>query len=151
MAASITRAELFRFIDRQRLAVQASISPKLAPQAALIGIAVTERLEIIFDTLRSARKYPNLIANPAIALVIGWDGEITLQYQGIAQEIRTDSPSRWKEAYFRKWPDGREREKWPGIAHFAVRPTWMRYSDFASSPPLIREFDATSLELDGPL
>jgi hypothetical protein len=28
---------------------------------------------------------------------------------------------------------------WPGITHFLVRPTWIRYSDYNPSPPLIEE------------
>jgi len=34
------------------------------PQAALMGFAVTRELEIVFDTVRSSRKYANLKDNP---------------------------------------------------------------------------------------
>jgi hypothetical protein len=43
-----------------RYGVVSSISSTGAPQSALVGIAVTDQLEIIFDTLRSTRKYENL-------------------------------------------------------------------------------------------
>ena len=42
-------------------------------------------------------------------------------------------------------PDGRQREAWPGITYFRVRPTWIRYVDFNSDPPLIVEFDQAQL------
>jgi len=71
------------------------------PQSALVGIAVTQELEIVFDTLNSSRKYRNLIQHPSCSLVIGWDGEQTVQYEGIAtehkgQELkRPESPISW--------------------------------------------------------
>jgi general stress protein 26 len=41
------------------------------PQAALMGFAVTPKLEIIFDSVRSSRKYSNLKENPRVAWVVG--------------------------------------------------------------------------------
>jgi len=46
-----------------------------APESALVAIAVTEDLEIVFDTLDSTRKYRNLISNPKASVVVGWEGE----------------------------------------------------------------------------
>ena len=124
------KEELFDFIAKHDLAVLASVSPSQGPQAALMGIAVTEELEIVFDTLKTSRKYRNLILNPRIAFVIGWENEITVQYEGQAEELHEPTLPLYKEIYFQKWPDGREREKWPDICYFRVRPTWIRYSDF---------------------
>ena len=66
-----------------------------------------------------------------------WRGEITVQCEGVAEETDLDL---YKEAYFQKLPDGRDRLKWPGIAYFVVRPTWIRYSDFLARPAVIEEF-----------
>jgi hypothetical protein len=66
-----------------------------------------------------------------------WADETTLQYEGIAEETTDDH---YKEAYFKKMPDGRERLSWPGIAYFVVRRKWLRYSDFEARPPVIEEF-----------
>jgi uncharacterized protein YhbP (UPF0306 family) len=126
----MTKEELFCFIARQDLAVLATNSPSNAPQAALMGIAVTPELELIFDTVKSSRKYPNLIANPRVALVIGWNNEITVQYEGQASELQGEELKRCKEIYFQKWKDGPVREKWPGIVYFVVRPKWIRYCDY---------------------
>jgi hypothetical protein len=43
------------------------------------------------------------------------------------------------------FPDGRERLTWPGLIHVRVRPRWLRYSDFSSTPPLIVEMAAIDL------
>src|SRR5439155_24498926 len=88
-AMTLTRDELLRFMSTQRLAVQSSVSAAGAPQAAVVGIAVSDQFGIIFDTLASTRKVPNLRANPRIAFVIGGltDGdERTVQYEGVADE-----------------------------------------------------------------
>jgi len=126
----MTRAELLSFIRRHRYAVQASTAGDGAPQAAVVGIAVTDELELVFDTLGTTRKAQNLRRNPRIALVVGWDEEQTVQLEGVADEPTGADLARVKRAYFDAFPDGPEREQWPGITYVRVRLTWARYSDF---------------------
>ena len=122
-----------------KLAVLSTVSTGNSSQSALIGIAVTPDLEIVFDTVKSSRKYPNLIATPACSLVIGCSSEQTLQYEGRARELTGDEPAPYQEIYFEAWPECRQHLSWPGISYFAVRPQWIRYSDFDQNPPLIHE------------
>lgn len=145
---SITTAELLAFLRTQRLAVQASRGPDDSVQAAIIGIGVTDTLEIVFDTLATTRKARNLRVSPRLALVIGgWTSgdERTVQYEGIADEPAGTELDRLKAAYFDAWPDGRSRANWPGLTYVRVRPTWIRYSDYNQSPPLIAEFAGQEL------
>ena len=138
----MTEAELYTFMAKQKLGVLGTISQTASPESALVGIAITPQLEIVFDTVKSSRKYPNLIARPACSFVIGGWGatEQTIQYEGEAEELKSPELNRYQEIYFRAWPDGPARSSWPGIVYFVVRPTWIRYSDFDQDPPLIREF-----------
>jgi hypothetical protein len=148
----MTPQELLAFMRTHRLAVQASVAPLGAPQAALVGFAVTDTFELVFDTLATTRKLINLRANSRVALVIGgWvDGdERTLQIDGVADEPQGTDRERIMETYFRAWPDGRARQGWPGLTYVRVRPTWMRYSDFDQQPPLVVEFDAEQLAVNG--
>jgi len=69
----------------------------------------------------------------------GWGGEQTVQYEGLASEPRGAEFSRFQQAFFAVWPHGPSRLTWPGIAYFAVKPRWVRYSDFDQSPPQIVE------------
>jgi len=135
----MTTEEIYNFIQQHKLGVLATVSPSSLPEAAVVGIAVTSDLELVFDTLGESRKCENLRHNPKIAFVIGWDDEITLQYEGEADEPEGNELKLYKHVYFQKWPEGVEREKWPGITYFRVRPTWMRYSDFKKNPPQIIE------------
>jgi uncharacterized pyridoxamine 5'-phosphate oxidase family protein len=127
----MTTQFLFDFIAKNKYAVLATVAPDNSPEAAVIGIAATKDLKIIFDTVSTSRKYQNLIKNPSIAFVIGWDDEQTVQYEGIAKIPDTNELDGLLKIYFEVFPDGRERkENWKDIVYFYVEPKWIRYSDF---------------------
>ena len=146
----MAKAELFAFLSSCKLGVLGSVSPEGVPQAALVGIAVTKELEIIFDTLDTTRKYRNLAANCRASFVVGWEGEKTVQFEGEAFLPKGDELARYKEIYFETWPDGPARQSWPGITYFVVRPRWIRYSDFDQRPPKIEELSFWSAVDRGP-
>jgi len=133
------RKAIHSFVSGFRYGIVSSVAADGSPQSALVGIAVTPQLEIVFDTVKSSRKYPNLVVRPRCSFVVGWGGEQTVQYEGIAAEPAGAELEHYREAYFAVWPDGPSRLSWPGIAYFAVKPLWIRYSDFGQSPPLIVE------------
>jgi Pyridoxamine 5'-phosphate oxidase len=133
------KTSIYAFMAGYRYGVVSSIAANRVPQSALVGIAVTPELEIVFDTLNSTRKYKNLIKRPSCSFVVGWGGEKTIQYEGIAKEPKGAELERCQEVYFAVWPDGLARMSWPGIAYFLVRPKWVRYSDYDQNPPLIEE------------
>jgi pyridoxine/pyridoxamine 5'-phosphate oxidase len=136
----MTRDDFVAFVRRHRWAVQASVAAGGAPQAAVIGIAVTDGMELVFDTLETTRKCRNLRRDPRIALVVGWDDAETVQIEGVADEPLGAELAAAKAAYFAAFPDGPTREAWPGITYFRVRPTWLRYSDFrGDGPPRVVE------------
>jgi len=132
------RSELVAFLRRYRLAVEATVGEH-GPQAAVVGFAVSDALELVFDTIESSRKLRNLRADPRIALVVGWDHEITAQIEGVADVPAGAELERLREVYFATYPDGRARLAWPGITHVRVRPTWIKYSDFTRDPPRVVE------------
>jgi len=128
--------------------VQSSVSQLSAPQAAVVGIAVTDRFEVVFDTLDSTRKAKNLRVNEHIALVIGGltpGDERTAQYEGIADVPTGEELHRLTALYYTVYPDGPSRASLAGLIYVRVRPTWIRYSDYNVDPPLIVEFRADQL------
>ncbi len=128
----------YDFLRDKKLGVISTLGPE-APQSALVGIAATPDLRLIFDTVETSRKFANLMRYPACSFVIGWKGEQTLQYEGFAERVTSHADNPDLAAYFAAWPDGVDRLNWPGIAHFVVTPLWLRYSDFAQNPPRIEE------------
>jgi hypothetical protein len=133
----MSKAELFEFMRRHKFAVISSVTREHTPESAVVGFAVTPELEIVFDTVRSSRKYGNLKANPATAVAL-WTGEATAQYEGVAAEPDGAERDRCREIYFETFPDGRDRLSWEGITHFVIRPKWIRYSNFQTRE--IQEF-----------
>lgn len=142
------RDTLLTFMRQELYAVQASVSALGAPQAAIVGVIVSDKFEVFFDTLATSRKTVNLRQNAAAALVIGpaaSGSERTVQLEGPADEPTGADLDRLLELYFARFPDGRERQKWPGITYWRVSPTWLRYSDYSVDPPEIVEFKASDL------
>jgi hypothetical protein len=133
------RVLLYSFLMRQRYGVVSSVAGDGTPQSALVGIAVTPELEIVFDTLKTSRKYANLGARSTCSFVVGWSGEQTVQLEGIAWEPSGADLEQYQKIYFAVWPDGRARRDWPEIAYLVVRPRWIRYSDYDQTPPGIEE------------
>jgi hypothetical protein len=144
----VTRGQLLDFLRAHRYAVQASVGRKTGAQASVVGIAVADNFEIVFDTLETSRKARNLVHDQRIAFVIGGgDGEErTVQYEGLAERIAA-ADKRVEDLYFRVFPGGRDRLAWQGILHITVRPTWLRYSDFRTNPPLIVALDDAELQV----
>jgi len=136
----MTLEEVFDIAKRKRFLVVSTVNESGAPEAALMGFALTSANEIVFDTLASSRKAVNLARDPAAALVIGWDDNISLQIEGPARRPVGDDLASAKAAYFREWPDGRARENWPDIAYVVVKPNWVRYSNYAAGPPVVEEY-----------
>ncbi len=134
-------SDIHNFLTGSRLGVLGTVSPEGKPQNALVGYAVTPELEIVFDTVKSSRKYRNLGVNRNCSFVAGWSGEQTVQYEGVATELAPPHLETYLRTYFEVWKDGPARMSWPDIVHFVLKPTWIRYSDFDARPALIFEID----------
>jgi general stress protein 26 len=131
--------EVYRFMSGEQLAVLSTVGGEEQPEAALVGFAVTPKLELIFDTVKESRKYPNLKKNPRMAWVIGCTTEVSVQYEGVAEELEGEELAKYKKTYFAKFLDGPARESWPGITYFVVRPKWVRFCDYNPATRRIEE------------
>jgi len=143
-----TRTQLLQFLRHHRLAVLASVAASGGAQAAVVGIAVTDTFEIVFDTLDTTRKVQNIAEDPRVALVVGGvlEGEEqTVQYEGVADRPTGVELQPLQELYLRTFPDGRDRLTWPGIMYVRVKPLWVRFSDYRTTPPTIVELDHVAL------
>jgi general stress protein 26 len=137
---SMTKDFLFNFIRKHNYGVLSTVSADNTPQSAYLGIAVTPELKIIFDTVSDSRKYRNMLIHPAVSLVIGWDNEQTIQYQGTATIPDSDELELLLPIYFSTFPDGKIRkDTWKNIAYFCIEPKWIRYSDFNEATRTIEE------------
>ena len=150
----MTREQLLSFIRSNPLATVSTVSIRGAAQAALVGVATSDGFELVFETLDTSRKFLNIRANARVAIVFGAAGpyetgkhdERCVQYEGVAEIPSGDERKRLQETvYFGQFPDGRSRADWPHMAYVRLRPTWIRYSDYNISPPLIVELEGAKL------
>jgi general stress protein 26 len=144
----MTRAELLVFLRSHRYAVQSSVSAHHVPQSAVVGVAVSDAFEVVFDTLRRSRKAQNLAVNPAIALTFGSlepEASRTVQLEGRAEILEKPERDPLVALYLAVFPDGRDRQAWPELIYIRVRPLWVRDSDYAVTPPRIDEWGHEAL------
>jgi general stress protein 26 len=141
----LTPAQLLSFMRAQPWAIEASVTPDGAPEAAVVGVAVTDRCELLFDTQSESRKHKNLLSNPRVAFVIGWEHERTVQYEGVAELPPAAELAGVQAYYVDRFPDGPTRQTWPDLVYWRVRPTWIRYSNLNVSPPIVQEWDAAAI------
>ena len=148
LSSMITRAELLAFMRSHRLVVESSVHPEGGPQSAVVGVAVSDDFEIVFDTLEGSRKAESLRHHPEIAFVFadltGKD-ERTVQCEGVVGQATAADLERLIDLYLEVFPDGRERQKWPGLIYVTTRLTWLRYADYNQNPVEILEFDGEAL------
>jgi hypothetical protein len=135
--ASRTPAELYEFIRHSHHAVIATAGSG-GPEAALMDIAVTPELEIIFETTDATRKIRNMQDDSRVAFVINWENNRTLQYEGVVDEPLGREQERIIGHFFSVFPNKLSHRHWPGNHYFRVRARWIRYSDY-NSPRLVEE------------
>jgi len=134
------KEEVLKFIKKHDLAVVATVSVENKPQASVVEFGELDDLAIIIDLLKTSRKYKNLQSNRNVAVVIGWDDNITVQMDGIAHELSGEELEKAKIAYFVKNPRAKKWANNPDIVYYVLKPYWIRYSDVTKHPWLIEEF-----------
>jgi len=136
----MTKEELIVYVSARQFTVISTIGEDY-PESACIEFG-NEGLTLIFDTNRASRKFKNLQKSPKVSLVIGWEDERTVQYEGVATLLE-DGPEldRLKQAYFKKSPDAQKWETTEGNVYFKVEPVWIRFTDLNTTPWSITVFD----------
>ena len=133
------KAQLVEFIRKRRLGVITTIGPEGQPQAALINVAVLPDLSLVFETTSETRKFANIERDPRVALVMGWDGQETLQYEGLAAIPDGRRLEVARNAFIGTFPLKTPDEHWPGNNYYVVAPCWLRFSSYYR-PRFIEEY-----------
>ncbi len=133
--------KILHFIQKQKLAVLSTINEQSNPESAVIAFSETEELELIFGTFQNTRKYQNLKSHSNVSFVIGWDEELktTIQYEGIATEVKGQDLEKYREIHLLKNPASKKYAFHQLQRFFKVRPIWVRYSNLSKDPEEIFE------------
>ena len=136
-----------KFLQSHSLMSLSYVGPEQKPHSAVVEYVLTDDGEILFSTFKDKRKYEWLRQNSAVSIVVGWtfDENITIQYEGTAEELYGTDRLGYSDYYFHILPDA---EKFADafshlgkLALFKVSPAWVRYSDFNQTPWEINEFE----------
>lgn len=122
------------FLEKHTLAVLATVNQHGKPEAAVLEFSQTDKLEIVFDTFATYRKYQNLSLNSHVAFVIGWDQDITVQYEGVAEEVSNNDLKKYQSIHIEKIPHAAKFTAMEQIRYFKVAPQWIRYSNVGVHP-----------------
>lgn len=122
------------FLQSHRLAALATVDGNALPQAAVVGIGVLDSLEIIFGTHTESRKHANILKNPRVALVIGWDHGKTVQYHGIAKRLAPEEAEEHLKTTFAHSPTAAKFIDSEKRVMYKVTPLWVRFSDTSRDP-----------------
>ena len=135
------KTQVLEFIKMQKLGVLATIDVSgQKPESAVAAFSETENLELIFGTFYNTRKFPNLLKNPQISFVIGWD-DFTVQYEGVAKLTEGEEMEMCRKIHLTKNPSSKKYAFEVEQRFFKVTPQWLRFSDFSVTPEQVFEIE----------
>lgn len=114
--------------------VLSTLSAEGRPQSAVVALTETDEYELIVGTSRNSRKYKNILVNPEVSVVIGWDNDTTVQYEGLARVVRGEEASECQKKHLAKHPESVVHKDKADEVYILITPTWIRYSNFSKHP-----------------
>src|SRR6266536_620305 len=119
------------YLQRHKYCVIATVSAEGKPEAALVAFSESDNLEIIFGTSMDSRKFADILGNPNIAVVIGWEDQATMQYEGAARVLEDSEWAALSHKHLTKQPASANFQDSPDERYIAVTPKWIRYVEKA--------------------
>ncbi|GAB3795136.1 pyridoxamine 5'-phosphate oxidase family protein [Humibacter antri] len=128
---------LAAFVRHVGAGVVATVTAQGAPEAAFVGLAALDDGTLIFDSPSGYRKIENLRACDRVAVVVGTDGDVSVQLEGTAFLAFGAERERLGTAYLEQFPGSRALSA--GFVVVGVRPTWVRVYDASDEQPVVTE------------
>lgn len=125
---------LYNFINSHKIGVLSTVTGNFLPEAAVMGLAVSENLEIVCSSFVNARKNDNILKNPYVALVIGWEKGKTVQYEGIAEPINSIDAEEHLKTTFAHIPSIAKYVEREFQVFYKIKPKWIRFADLSVDP-----------------
>ena len=122
--------------------VIATVSADGKPEAATVGFSCDENMRIVICTNINTRKAVNMRDNHSVALVVGFEGSCTVQYEGIARKTSVKELGLRLEQHYAKIPSARRFAEDEDQGYYIITPTWLRFTDYTKAPSTfeIKEF-----------
>ncbi len=137
-----TKKKILEFLNAHDCCVIATTDNDGKPEAATVGFSATDDLKLTIGTYRGTRKFANLQTNSKVAVVVGFSGDITIQYEGVARELTEPKLSERLKVHHAKLPSALKYRDHTDQTYLLIDPTWIRYTNYANNPDVeeLREF-----------
>lgn len=116
------------------LCVISSLDSSGQPQSAVVGYSEDGDGNLVIGTSKFSRKYQNIVSDPRVSVVIGWDDRQTIQYEGTARELVGDERQKYQALHIAKHPRNERFKDDPNEAYILVTPTWVRLTNADVDP-----------------
>lgn len=123
-----------QFLNEHETSVISTLDAHNQPQAATVGFSVDENFIIVFATNQKTRKANNIAVNNKVALVVGFEGQKTVQIEGTAEKIDTELNKDRINLHFAKVPGAKKFAGELDQSYYLIRPTWLRFTDYTKQP-----------------
>ena len=133
MTTYIPNPKILDFIRREKYAVISSVNQAGQSESALIAFSETESYEIIFMTNEKTRKIQNILLNPNVSIVVGFDPEVltSIQMEGVARVLLLESAGEYADIHYQKQPGSLAHKKTPGECIVVINLLWARYTNYS--------------------
>jgi nitroimidazol reductase NimA-like FMN-containing flavoprotein (pyridoxamine 5'-phosphate oxidase superfamily) len=125
---------VLHFLQQHKACVLSTIGQDGRPQAAVVSYSVNDLAEFTFGTEDFTRKYRNLLRDSRVAVVVGFEDTMSVQYEGAARQLAGEELAARQKEHFAKLPEQEKNKDKPGEQYFSISPTWMRLTDTSVEP-----------------
>lgn len=127
---------IYKYLESHNMMVLCTSSLHGKPEGAVLEYSL-DGDDLIINTYKAYRKYPNMIDNPQVSAVIT-DGNITLQLDGTCMLEDGESRAKAMKTMLRDYPDYAPYYDNPETVFFRIKPTWIRLGDHGQHPVVER-------------
>ncbi len=107
------------------------------PESSFVAFSDNDKFELMIGTSKNSRKYKNIETNPHVSVAIGFDGEHTVQYEGIANIIKDEELKQRLPAHLKRQPGAEKYQSDPNNIYLNIKPTWLQLTK--SDPNILGE------------
>lgn len=134
------KQKLIDFLKQYELCVISTANKQNEVESAVMALVTTEECSLLMSTETGTRKWKNMQENNHVAVVVGGlKNDPSAQINGEFKELTGENALKAKEYMLKVHPEWEHYFDSPTSAFFCVTPTWVRFSDFSQSPPLVTE------------
>lgn len=91
----------------------------------------------MIGTSKKSRKFKNIETNPHVSVVIGFDGEHGVQYEGVASVLEGKELEQRLPTHYKRQPGAEKYQSDPAQIYLSIKPTWLRL--VKSDPAILGE------------